>query len=111
MYDKIIKFLEATMDYFLHPVNEELFSTALKLHHEIKKRNGAKVGGEKSGLRDALYRLAGRVIPLADINRLIEGIDRVSLDKWSVYIMSEHPDYRLHSSPSYTSSSNTASSS
>jgi len=88
MYDKTVKFVEAMLEFFLHPVNEELFSASLKLYHEIRKRSAAEKLTDFDTLEDVLYQSAGRVIPQTDINTLITAIDKTSLDKWSAHILS-----------------------
>lgn len=88
MYDKIVKFVEAMIEFFLHPLNKELFSFSLKLYHEIKKRKGDTIyaEGSVSFLEDVLYQFAGQTIPQTDINKLITTIDKSALDKWSAHI-------------------------
>lgn len=87
MYDKIVKFIEAMIEFFLHPVNKELFSSSLKLYHEIKKRKNTNA--TYINIEDALYQLAGHTISQNDINKLITSIDKEALDKWSIHIFSE----------------------
>lgn len=86
MYDKILKFVKAMIEFFLHPVNEELFSSTLKLYHEIKKRKDHN-HTLYSDLTDALYQSAGQTIHRDDINKIIANIDKIALNKWSSHIL------------------------
>lgn len=104
MYDKILRFMEALLEFFSHPVDTEMFSATLKIYHEVRRNKHIPDPDDIYSLAHILHYYAGALIERDTCEKIIKAVDNEALYKWHKFILH-------YSIPSYTSSSNTMSSS